>query len=263
MQTLGRQKYQLLHWFWAAMDLLYPPYCGGCKIRGDRFCADCFNKVEIIQPPTCDYCGYPQNYPGSCWKCKNDPPVYNALRSWAAFSGPLRQVLHRLKYQHDRGLGELLSHHLIEFLQQLEWKIDLVVPVPLGLVRQNERGYNQADLLARPLAMGCGYVYRKNAVRRIRETRSQVGLTAKQRMLNVDGAFKADPLLVTNQCILIVDDVTTSGATIKACASALLEAGAREVYGLTLARALQAYHDYSQFQVGFNSDAPITIQEDK
>jgi competence protein ComFC len=243
MQMLGRPTYRYVEWFWAAMDLLYPPWCGGCKTRGFRWCEDCQKKVEIISPPICDCCGQPQNFHGLCPKCEHDPPPYKELRSWGVFSGPLRNVLHQLKYKHDRGLGEVLSRHLVEYLSRLDWKIDLIVAVPLGVARQKERGFNQSELLAYPIALGSGIPYNRNAITRIRETRSQVGLTAKERHLNVDGAFKADPHRVSNQCILIIDDVTTSGATIKACATALLEAESKVVYGLTLARSTFAHHD--------------------
>jgi competence protein ComFC len=242
MQVLGRPSYRFVQWFWAAIDLLYPPMCGGCKSRGVRWCEDCQKKVLIITPPICGSCGQPQKNQGLCSQCIGDPPAYQALRSWGVFSGPLRRVLHQIKYYHDRGLGEVLSRHLILYLKQLNWEIDLIVPVPLGLTRLKERGYNQSDLLAHPLAMGSGIPYDKKALSRIRDTQSQVGLSATQRKSNVDGAFKADPLRVSNQSILIVDDVTTSGATIKACAVALLEADAKLVYGLTLARSTLGSH---------------------
>jgi competence protein ComFC len=262
MPVLGRSTYRLIHWFWAAMDLLYPPKCGGCGIQGERWCQDCQKNVEEISPPICDCCGQPQHYRGLCSHCKNHPPSYTALRSWAAFSGPVRRALHRLKYQHDIGLGEILSRKLIGYLNALEWEIDLVSPVPLGHVRLKERGYNQAGLIARPLASGSGILYNDKAVFRIRETHSQVGLTATQRKINVDGAFRADPFQVAYQSILIVDDITTSGATIEACATALMEVGARQVYGLTLARTIQTYHEFSDLDLYAVRDDSISYQEE-
>jgi len=168
-----------------------------------------------------------------------ESPPYTALRSWAVFSGPLRQALHRLKYARDIALGETLAQPLIELFLNLGWQVDLVVPVPLSRARHEERGYNQAALLARPLALACGLSYRPKTIQKTRETLSQVGLTKSGRRDNVKDAFFAPSSQVQGKRILVIDDVTTSGATIEACAQALTVGGAERVYGLTLARAVQ------------------------
>ena len=153
------------------------------------------------------------------------------------FNGPLRHAVHRLKYSRDLALGEVLARPLLEMLHQLKWPIDLVTSVPMGVARRAERGYNQATLLAFPLSLACGIPFHSQALIKRRETRSQVGLNLAQRRENVFDAFLARSEIVNKKRILVVDDVTTSGATIEACASALIKAGARQVYGLTLARA--------------------------
>jgi ComF family protein len=114
----------------------------------------------------------------------------------------------------------------------------MILPVPLGKSRQKDRGYNQSALLAYPLALRTGIHYRPKVLRRIIETRTQVGLTYQQRKENVVGAFKAESDQVANKSILLIDDITTSGATLNECAQALLFSGATAIYGLTLARAL-------------------------
>jgi ComF family protein len=104
-----------------------------------------------------------------------------------------------------------------------------------------ERGYNQAGLLAKPLSILQNWNYSPGAVFRVRDTRSQVGLSAPERRLNISNAFRADPVRVSGKVILLLDDVTTTGATLTACSEALIKAGAKSVYALTLARALP-YH---------------------
>lgn len=160
------------------------------------------------------------------------------MRSWAIFAGPLREALLHLKYRRDLGLGEALARPLIRLFDELDWTVDIVVPVPLGVARQQERGYNQAALIARPLALGCGLALRSQALVRKRETRSQVGLTYAQRRENVGGAFQSQSQWVEDRRVLLVDDVATSSATLDACAAALLASGARQVFGLTVARAV-------------------------
>ena len=108
----------------------------------------------------------------------------------------------------------------------------------MGVARRAERGYNQATLLAFPLSLACGIPFRPQALVKARDTRTQVGLNLAQRRENVFNAFSARSEIVNTKCILVVDDVTTSGATIEACASALIKAGARQVFGLTLTRAV-------------------------
>lgn len=129
---------------------------------------------------------------------------------------------------------------MIHCLEEASWAVDLVIPVPLSPARTAERGYNQAALLARPLALFSGLAYQPKGLLRCRETSTQVGLTMKERWQNVSGAFLANAPLVSGRSVLIVDDVTTSGATLQACAEALLEAGVKKVFALTLARAVQA-----------------------
>jgi ComF family protein len=174
---------------------------------------------------------------GMCPACRKGRPNYDELRSWATFDGPVKNALHRLKYKRDIALGEALSGHLFACLKQLDWQVDLVVPVPLGVARQAQRGYNQAALLAKPLALASTLPYRTDALAKTRETRSQVGLTVDQRRQNVQGSFAARAQVVRDKTILLVDDVATSGATLSACALALRSVGAKEIYAITLARA--------------------------
>ncbi|MDR3576359.1 MAG: ComF family protein [Anaerolineaceae bacterium] len=232
-----RPAFTLYHLSWCAIDWLYPPNCGGCGALGERWCPVCQEQTPKISGNICPSCGYPQNDTGICPSCVSSTPVYNALRSWGFFKGPLKEALHRLKYQHDMGLGEILSIPLIDMVNNLGWEIDGICPVPISKKRSQERGYNQASLLAWPISLALNIPYFAKGIAKIRDTRSQVGLSKLERMQNVSGAFQARHSLVKCKSIMIVDDVTTTGSTIQACAQALLEAGAKAVYGFTLARA--------------------------
>jgi ComF family protein len=146
-------------------------------------------------------------------------------------------AIHRLKYRRDVLLADTLAEYLAEAWRAYQLPDGWLVPVPLSAERQRERGYNQAGLLAKSLAEQTGQPLLAPALERARHTPSQVSLPAAQRMANLQGAFRADSKRVTGRCIVVVDDVCTTGATLTACAEALQLAGAQEVWGLTLARA--------------------------
>lgn len=238
MPRSGRSGYKLYTKLWAALDLIYPPICGGCGQRGKRWCASCQVQTKLITAPICNLCGRPQDREGVCSLCISSQPVITGIRSWAVYEDPLRNAIHRLKYYRDISLGEILSRQLIGCIKNVQWVVDMIVPVPLGRSRLKERGYNQAALLAYPLALNTGIVYRPKVLHRVLETKTQVGLSFEQRKQNVAGAFSAESENVVNRRILLIDDIATSGATLDACARGLLMAGATDIYGLTLARAL-------------------------
>jgi competence protein ComFC len=160
------------------------------------------------------------------------------MRSWAVFDSPVQNGLHTIKYRRNIALGEALALQMVEFVQSLGWVLDLMIPVPLGRKRLQERGYNQVALVSEPLAYLAEVQYKPKALWKARETRSQVGLDVAERQKNVFNAYQADPRIVNGKSVLLMDDVATTGSTISSCTDALLSAGAREVYAITIARAL-------------------------
>ncbi len=235
------QIYPLTKWLWFGLDWLFPPVCAGCNRAGFRWCPDCQNQVKPVPKPACQVCGLPLVHPGLCPTCEASHPPYEALRSWAVFEGPIREALHSLKYHRNMALGDAFAQYLVEYVKKLGWQVDMVVPVPLGRQRMKERGYNQAGLLAMPLSYILHWHYLPRAVFRVRETRTQVGLSGTERKENITGAFRADPAMASGKVVLLMDDIATTGSTLTACSEALREAGAKTVYALTLARALP-YH---------------------
>ena len=167
------------------------------------------------------------------------------MRSWAVFDSPVQNALHTMKYRRNIGLGEAFATQMAAFVRSLGWRAELLVPVPLGKNRLKERGYNQVALVARPLAYEVGLDYHPDALWKARETRSQVGLSISQRKENVDGAYQAGTRAVKDKSVVLIDDVATTGSTITACTAALLSAGAKEVYAITIARAL-SHHDLAR-----------------
>lgn len=232
-------RYRLRQLFWAGLDLILPPRCGGCGQLGHYFCAYCFTQVQFLPKPVCDHCGYPVAQTGFCSACQDRQRLHplNGLRSVAFFDGTLRAALHRLKYRRDVTLADALAKSLQSHWQAEPLPGDLIIPVPLSSTRLRERGYNQAALLARAFAELSHLPYAPRALVKTRHTHTQVGLSAVARQANVAGAFRAKPRYVAKRHVILVDDVCTTGATLVACAEALLQAGAHSVWGYTLGRA--------------------------
>lgn len=239
--SLSNWKYNLYHSAWSALDLLFPPECGGCNKVGSRWCEECQNKVKILNGIVCEVCGLPQEQVGICKTCLMDRPHFYMLRAWAIFDEPLQSALHKLKYRRDTSMGDALAYQMIDFVQSLNWDIDLVLPTPLGKKRISERGYNQVAMIAKPLALALQVDYNAHLLSRKKETRTQVGLTKVERKKNVEGAFQAGAG-VKRKNILVMDDVSTTGSTLSSISEALYSAEANRVYAFTVARAL-AHHN--------------------
>jgi ComF family protein len=171
-----------------------------------------------------------------CAECVADPSITNAV-FLGAYRDSLREAVHLLKYRDRRalafGLGLYGAHHVA---RGLLGDCDLVVPVPLTRGRLRDRGYNQAELIARGLGAAPGAPQVAEAVRRRRHPPPQTGLSARARRRNVRGSFQASHAVVRGRSVLLVDDVFTTGSTVRAAASALLEAGATRVHVFAAAR---------------------------
>ena len=192
----------------------------------DYFCTAC--RTPFLN-------AYPLDEQGRCGLCRSGLNGFDEAYSFGAYEGTLRKLIHLLKYGGIRTLAKPLGGFLRATLP-LDQQFDVVVPLPLHWRRAWNRGFNQSHLLAREVAPRCGALVVK-AVRRIRATASQAGLTHAKRRANVAGAFEVRrPEAVRDRRVLLLDDVMTTGATASACAMVLRRAGARRVTVLTLAR---------------------------
>jgi ComF family protein len=222
------------------LDLLFPPQCAGCGAPGTEFCDRCAQLVEPVPDTICARCGRPQALAVRlCADCRTAPSPLAGSRAAALHTEPLRQAIHALKYEDRPQLAGPLGRYLVAVFQHDPWqsiadRFDAVVPAPLHAERLRERGYNQSELLAATLCDACGLTLRPGWIARVRATRQQVGLNAAERRQNVAGAFRSSDD-VAGTTLLLVDDVYTTGATLRACAEAARAAGANQVYALTLA----------------------------
>lgn len=231
---VGYHAYRL---FWGAVDLIFPPVCAGCGKLGTSWCDACHQKVVHLPESVCDVCGKPEANASVCLMCQGTRPPFAKMRSWAVFKPPLQNALHSLKYRRNIGLGQSLANVLDAQIKKLGWQIDTVIPIPLSKQRFGERGYNQVAVFAYPLACMNQWQYVASGLQRVRNTRSQVGLSRDQRRENVSGAFEATMDLTGNR-VLLLDDVITTGATTADAARALRKAGASDVYVYSVAQAL-------------------------
>ena len=189
------------------VDLLAPPRCLGCDAASaSAFCLSCESLVERISSPTAVF----------------------------RYGGPIADAIHRYKYQGRSELAGALGALMGEAGRPMTGSIDVVVPVPLHWRRRRWRGFDQAALLARPVARALGVPARLRGLRRVRHTASQVDLARSERQENVRGAFECWRLGAARR-VLLIDDVRTTGATLDAASAALHEGGVEEVRTLVLA----------------------------
>lgn len=238
------------------LDLVFAPRCLGCgggTGGGARnlVCGRCRSRLVPPPAPLCPRCGFPRlstgRNPGPvCPECADWPPGLRSARSACLLRDPASALVHQLKYRGWRRVSEVMADRMASVALPPDARSEaaLVVPVPTTDTRIRERGYNQADILARAVAERTGRTVTP-VLRRGSAARSQINLQPAARLANVAGAFvpAAERILeVAGEHLLLVDDVLTTGATVSACAETLIDAGARCVSVLTFARATGRLH---------------------
>ncbi len=230
------------------LDLVLPYRCAACGdiVAGEPgFCADCWKKLSFITRPQCSQCGEPFELAVAagtrCGACLAQPPAWSAARAVWRYEDAAREPILRLKYGDRTDLVQLFARYLAPKLPELGDAASLILPVPLHRWRLFQRTFNQSGLLVQALQRQTGWPASLSALRRIRRTRPQQGLSRADRLKNVRAAFDVPPdqrALIKGRAIILVDDVITTGATLDACARVLLRTGAADVKVLTLARVV-------------------------
>ena len=234
----------------AVLSIVLAPSCAACGELLDHptrgpVCEACWQSVQPLTPPLCECCGDPLSSwrvislpMARCPRCRRARRLVDCARSVGAYDGALRAVVHALKYEGRRSLARPLALLMHSRCAAMFEHADGLVPVPLHSSRRRARGFNQALDLARHLSRNGPPVCQ--ALRRVRATPTQTGLPAAQRHRNMRHAFaparRAPPL--AGAVVVLVDDVSTTGATLEACARVLKEMGAREVRAVTAARVV-------------------------
>jgi ComF family protein len=235
--------------FGRALDLALPALCPACReqVRDNGLCAPCWSKLSMIAPPYCERLGIPFAYdPGPgvlSMQAISDPPAYNRARAAVRYDDIARALVHALKYGDRIDLAPTMGRWMARAGSGLLEDADAMIPVPLHWRRLWARRFNQSALLAQAISRETGVAVADTALRRVKATAQQVGLTQSERAQNVQGAFRVPPdrkAEVAGRRIVLVDDVLTSGATSDACARALLRAGARNVDLVVFARVVDA-----------------------
>ena len=239
-------------------SVLFPSDCRLCdtplnNISRIPVCSECLAAIAPVREPQCVVCGdrlFSAQLlmgDGCCPNCRDYGPEFARAVSFGEYEGGLRGLVHLLKYESVLPvapvLGRMLASSIAELLPGCGDALPLIVPVPLHKSKRSERGFNQAELIARaavkrlrrPIEIATGVLVRQRA------TISQVGLSREQRIANMRDAFRVrDRRRVQGRTVIVVDDVMTTGTTLSECARVLKQAGAERVWAATVARAFQA-----------------------
>lgn len=222
-----------------AIDLALPLHCLGCAREGDVICPQCAADLPKLAPPFCHICASP-GVSGVCRDCRQlssaSGEALSGIRAPFLMEGLLREAVHAFKYRNYRAAAPSLAGFLEAYLRDTPLPGDVLLPVPLHRKKLRERGYNQASLLARELGKGLGMPAEDELLVRTRHSPPQVyASSGAQRRSNTEAAFSCEGD-ANGMAIILVDDVCTTGATLRACARALKEKGAASVWAVTLAR---------------------------
>ena len=235
----------------ALIDIIVPPKCLSCRTpvtQGSSLCISCWQNLQFLESPVCDVMGtpfaYDQGEGALSAVALADPPPWDKARAAIVFDQNSKNLIHALKYKDHHEASLMMVRMMARAGRELMAEADLIVPVPLHATRLWKRRFNQAALLAKPLAQMASKKYAPDVLVRNVATRQQVGLDQKARQKNVKKAFQVPDSKLSElkgRNVLLIDDVRTTGATVAACALALKNAGAAQVNSLSFALVLEPH----------------------
>ncbi len=226
------------------LEWMYPNRCPFCQElleeEWSECCNLCYNRLTQLTESYCSRCGKPiEAEESQCYDCDRLTHAYKQGRSLYLYEATIKHSLLGLKFQGRTWIGLKFGNMMRDFYsEQNLWIVDAIIPVPLHFIRYLGRGYNQAEILARPMADAFGIPVYTNVLYRLRYTKPQKFLDDEERQKNMCDAFRIPSRrqsVIRGKRILLIDDIYTTGATIDACARTLQENGAAEVYFMTMA----------------------------
>lgn len=221
----------------ALWDVIFPVRCLGCGRRGSWLCDRCQRLAPRLPTDHCAICGRPSAGPVFCPACQLATPEIDSLWCAFRFDGAVRRAIHLLKYRGARHLAKPLALELLPAVDRLA-RPAVIVPIPLHPRRLAERGYNQSALIARALGHASGLPVREDVLRRVRDAAPQVSRSGAERWQNVRDAFASTHGVSNGTSVVLIDDVATTGSTLRAAGAALKAAGVARVDAITLARTV-------------------------
>jgi len=222
------------------LNILYPSQCPMCGTSSDVFnlspiCSSCWSGIRRYRGPSCKVCALPfvSEHSKVCGQCLKKTPPFSKVITYGLYEDILAEAINQLKFHGIKRISKTLGRLLLSLdLPETEG----IVPVPVTIKRLRERGFNQSLLIARVIEKESKVPLLMDTLLKKKETPPQIGLSAKERLLNLKNAFEVKGN-IKGRRLLLVDDVMTTGATVTECSKVLMKAGAEEVIVLTLARA--------------------------
>jgi len=227
----------------ALKDIFFPALCFSCerRINQDYLCEDCFEKIEFLYPPLCKLCSAPikDNKTGLCKDCRGGHSFYERVISVTSYKEPIPLLIHLFKYNHFDYIGEFLAFLMVDHLLKIGFgfsNYDFITCVPLHPAKERERDYNQSSIISKILSLHFKIPFKDDIIYQTRYHKSQTRLSKEKRKRNIKGSFEVKKDL-KDEKIILVDDVFTTGSTVKECAKVLKEKGAKSITVLTLSKA--------------------------
>lgn len=238
-------------------DLLFPRQCIGCGDEGEWICSGCLKDIDIIKQPFCPECRRPTVCGEFCEHCKTGFALDGIFICANFDEGVLKEAIHKFKYEFISDIGGVLGKIMVGKIKNLESRImnqelrfDFIIPVPLHKKRKAWRGFNQAEVLGKVVSERLNIKMEKDSLVRRKYTKPQMELDREGRLKNLKEVFeivgatgsvaqesgRANGSPLQGKNVLLVDDITTTGATLEECAKVLKEKGASSVWGIVLAK---------------------------